>query len=725
MMANHTLVCKATVFAVIILVLTFGTQCFSAHTLDVGSVVDKRYEVIRDPDTPCDITSLMRFRSLKEWNSRAAQLRQQILASAGLLPMPERTPLNARVFGKIDRGDYVVEKVYFESYPGYYVTGNLYRPNSSGRFPAVLNPHGHWENGRFEDNNVCSVPGRCINFAKQGYVAFSYDMVGFGDSWQMVHSAYPNNHYGNTKEMLGGRYADLNTDVIGFRKDQLLWGTSVGGLQLWNSIRAVDFLQSLPYVDKNRIACTGASGGGTQTYLLSAVDDRIKVCAPVCMVSAKRQGGCLCENLPNLRIDTNNVELAALMAPRPMVLISATGDWTRDVPNVELPVIRHIYDLYGAGDKVSCVLIDDEHNYNRQGREAVYSWFGRWLPSKSLPQPVREHAFQVENVQDLRVFPEKKAPIGALDKEGLVRRLIAMSKAQFDANRPKDIKSLDHFRKLYSPVLRQALSLNDAPDMEAEARGEDVRADCVVTRLVLRDRTRGAEVPAILFRPLGNPLAEAVLMVHEDGKQGFLNSTGDAGTRVVYELVKSGREVLLIDCFGTDEHMAPEGSARRSLQESPNESSAYKWSFTYNRTDTAERVYDILCALNYLQGAGGTREVSVVGSGRAGLWCMLATAFARGIGRTAYDTAALDTSSDEAFVKDFDVPCLRKAGDFNTAIAIAVPRKMLIHNTQGKFDTSWARDVYKAAGQVESIKVTNARASDDQVIRWLLGAGER
>jgi hypothetical protein len=263
----------------------------------------------------------------------------------------EKEPLNPKIFGRIEQNGYSVEKVFFESYPGFFVTGNLYRPlGNEGPFPAVLCPHGHWGRGRLHSDNTGSVPGRCISLARQGHVVFSYDMVGYNDSTQVKHS-----------------FADE------------LWGTSLMGLHLWNSIRSVDFISTLPDVDANRIACTGASGGGTQTFMLMAVDDRIKAAAPVCMISAHFQGGCECENAPLLRLDIYNVEIASLMAPRPLILVSATGDWTKNNPTVEYPDIRSVYELFGAGDRVASVQFNTGHNYNKDSREAVYAWFGKWM----------------------------------------------------------------------------------------------------------------------------------------------------------------------------------------------------------------------------------------------------------------------------------------------------------------------------------------------------------
>ena len=192
------------------------------------------------------------FATREAWLERAAFLRKQILASAGLLPMPEKRPLNAQVFGKLERDGYTVEKVLLETLPGFYLGGNLYRPRGrQGPFPGVVSPHGHWHYGRLENTALVSVPGRAISFARQGYVVFTYDMVGQNDTNQVPH------------------------DWLDSRQDLWNIGSSMG-IHLWNSIRATDFLTSLPDVDPNRIAATGASGGGTQTFFLMAVDERIK-----------------------------------------------------------------------------------------------------------------------------------------------------------------------------------------------------------------------------------------------------------------------------------------------------------------------------------------------------------------------------------------------------------------------------------------------------------------
>ena len=668
-------------------------------TLTLGPVNDARFGVIREVRSASDISYLgSRFADVEDWRRRVEQLRQTILTGAGLLPMPDRCPLNARVFGLADRGDYTVEKVYFESHPGFFVTGNLYRPKrpSTGsgrvRFPAVLSPHGHWSRGRLNNDDLCSVPGRCINFAKQGYVAFSYDMIGYNDSRQLDHK------FGGPREKL--------------------WGISLGGLQLWNSMRAVDFLQSLPYVDKGRIACTGASGGGTQTFLLCAVDHRVKVCSPVNMISASFHGGCLCENPPIVRVDTNNVEIGAMMAPRPMLMVSASGDWTKDTPGLEFPAVRRIYALFGAEEKVSNHHQDAGHNYNLNTREAVYSWFGRWLASKPLPQPVKEQPFEVEKDEHLLVFPDGKLPQDAAGQDSLVQELIEASKAQSGMHKPVDAAALRSLRKTYLPPLRSALSLWQKPVVEAESRGELRVGDCVVTALTVQDKTRGAAVPAVLFVPAKGKSRRAALLVHDNGKSALLNPAADGPGPLVGELLKRKMSVLLIDCFGVGEHTAPEGSPARDADTDLFD--------TYNRTDCAERVYDVAVAETYLSRVLGYKRIAVAGFGRAGLWCMLARPFGPKVDALVADADGFDNSTDESFIGEMYVPCLRRAGDLSTALAVCAPDRTFIHNTKGRFDTGLAKSAYDALGCGSAFAGSAGRADGSEIAdRLAAGVAER
>ena len=345
-----------------------------------------------------------RLTTLDAWNTRADYLREHVLASAGLLPLPDKTPLRPSVFGEVTRDGYRISKVYFESLPGFFVTGNLYRPIGDGPFPAVLSPHGHWTYGRLENTPTASGPARAIGLARQGFVVFSYDMVGYNDSQQLPHT------FGSRREFL--------------------WGLSLAGLQLWNGIRALDFLETLPYVRREALAATGESGGGTQTFLLAAVDPRVKVAVPVNMISLHMQGGCLCENPPGLRLGTTNVEIAATIAPRPLLMVSATGDWTAETMEVEYPAVRAVYDLFGAPDRVEAVRMTAEHNYNQDSREAMYAWMARWLQQAPPDVKLAEKSYTVEPLSDLLVFHQRALPAEAVTAAQLTDGWIASARRQ-------------------------------------------------------------------------------------------------------------------------------------------------------------------------------------------------------------------------------------------------------------------------------------------------------
>ncbi|MBA3439480.1 MAG: acetylxylan esterase [Pyrinomonadaceae bacterium] len=635
----------------------------------------------------CDLNKVYRFKpyqTKQEWLARAEHLRRQILTSAGLLPMPPKPPLNARIFDRIERSDYTIEKVYFESHRGFFVTGNLYRPRGQGNpRPAILTPHGHWAYGRLENTDMCSGPARAINFARQGYVVFTYDMIGYNDSTQLAHS-------------FGGQREEL-------------WGINLAGLQLWNSIRAVDFLSSLPDVDRERIACTGESGGGTQTFLLMAVDDRIKFGAPVNMVSAHMQGGCLCENMPGLRIDTFNVELAALAAPRPLLLVSATGDWTRDTLAVEYPAIKSVYRLLDAEDKVHAVQMNAEHNYNKESREAVYAWFGRWLLGTSDEGGLKEKSFKAEMPPQLLVFYGLEQPKSSVNAGSLTSHLIESAEKQLDALKPKDKAGLDEFRKQMEPVLAQTLgaSLPALNDMEVW-KGEQARARYfTVERFLIGRIGKGDRVPATVWMPSRrNRTKTATLIVHEDGRAPLTNLEGVSPGPVVAELLRKGHVVMAIDCFQTGE---AKGARAKEVQ----------FFTTYNRTDDANRVQDILTAIAHLRNRPDVAQINLIGTGRAGLWCLLARGLAPQISRTVVDVAQFDNTSDEAFLKELFTPGLRRAGELRTAAALAAPSPLLIHHTGDRFRTDWISEVYQTLGASSELEVHKDKLTDVQVANWL------
>jgi len=330
------------------------------------------------------------WHDLISWEARAERIKQGIIEGMQLDKMPEITgnfkPIirNTRIMD-----GYIVENIAIESFPGFYITGNLYRPTERiEKYAAILSPHGHLANKRLTHY----VQKRSAAFARMGAIVFAYDMVGYGECLQVKHK--------NPIALL---------------------------LQTWNSKRVLEYLLSRPDVDSNRIGMTGGSGGGTQTFILAAIDDRIAAAAPVVQVSAHFFGGCVCESgMPVHKSkdhQTNNVEIAALCAPRPLLLVSNGGDWTRNTPRIEFPYVQKVYSLYNAEHKAENVhLPTEKHDYGYSKRCAAYNFFAHHLKLKNSKIPYddgyKEDFVSILPKEDLMVFDANNPkPTGLLNGE--------------------------------------------------------------------------------------------------------------------------------------------------------------------------------------------------------------------------------------------------------------------------------------------------------------------
>ena len=674
---------------VLSLLLTGAARADVPRSLPEGQVPnDARLQPLKDlngyfPFTPSP--------TKEAWAERAELVRRRILVANGLWPMPQKTSANAVVHGKVDREGYTVERVFLESYPGHFVTGSLYRPKGkSGKLPAVLCPHGHWPNGRFTDaglekTRVAITEGaerfevggrnvlqaRCVQLARMGCVVFLYDMLGYADSVQVPFELA----HGFSKQR-----PDFDTPANwGFFSTQAeLREQSVMGLQTYNSIRALDWLSELPDVDPARIGVTGASGGGTQTFLLCAIDPRPAAAFPAVMVSTAMQGGCTCENCSNLRIGTGNIEFAAMMAPRPLGMTGAM-DWTKDLASKGFPELKEHYKMMGVPDLVSAkVMLQFGHNYNYVSREVMYHFFNKHL-RLGLSEPILEEDYKPLSIAEATVWDDShpKPAAGGDYERSLLKTMTADADRQLAALTPNDSTSLAKFREVVGGGVDVLLDrkLTPAADLEYEPTTEVDKGDYVESASLLRNKPQHEELPVIFLHPK-KWNKRVVIWVDAAGKAGLYGSDGEP-TAAVRSLLKSGAAVVGVDLAYQGEFLAdgkPLVTARRV--NTNREFAGY--TLGYNHSLFAQRVHDVLSVISFCRNyADETPELDLVAFGGAGAWAAAARAQAGTVvSRAVIDTAGFRFAKLRA-IGDLDfLPGGAKYGDLPGLLALGAPGKL-------------------------------------------------
>ena len=627
------------------------------------------------------------------WEKHAAAVRRRIWLAAGLIPIPPRTPLNARIFDRSDLEGCTIEKVHFESRPGVLVTGNLYRPTAdSGERPAVLCPHGHWKNGRLEHGEHGSVPARCMMLARLGFVVFSYDMFGYLDSCQAGH-----------------RWPDR--DCL----RAMLYGLTTFGLQLWNSVRATDFVARLADVDAGRIGCTGASGGGTQTYYLAAVEPRIKAAAPVCMLSLHYQGGCKCEEPPLIHLGgLSTADVVGACAPRPILLPSVTGDWTNQNPRVEAPVLRKVYALYGAAGNVDNLHFDAGHNYGKAIREHVYAWFLRRLAGdRTVGRRVREPKLLMPTDAQARVFPGKKLPARCKRGRAFLADLMNRAATPFRTP-PRSAGGLRRLRKTWSDVYAEGLCAREVTEAVSIGAYMHLRTTeaFVLSGRGLGRYGSGEQTPAVWAVPGGaSANAPAALVVYGKGKQDLF-TRGRPG-RLLTALLASGMRVLAIDLLGR-------GEAGAFLEASQVERGNPVY-YAFNRSLVAHRVQEILTSLAALRQHDRVQRPALIGLGRGAALALLARPLAGPLRCTAADLRGCAVADDRFWMGEMVHPLVRKIGDVRGALALGPVSPLLLAGA-GAAANRWARAAYGLRQRGDSLRIATRAISPEGIAQWVAGA---
>jgi len=672
-----------------------------------------------------------------DWDRRQAALKRRILVATGLWPLPPATPLNPVIFGRSQRPGFTVQKVYFESLPGHFVTGLLFRPaaTSDSKRPGVLCPHGH--GGRLQDYGVDKMAAliksgaekfeksgrfpklaRCAQLARMGCTVFIYDMLGYADSRQISYE-------------LAHRYRTTRPEF----DDPQSWGfystqaelrmQSIMGLQTYNAIRALDFLSQLPDVDPQRLAVTGGSGGGTQTILLCAIDDRPIVAFPQGMVSTSMQGGCTCENASCLRIGTGNVELAGLFAPKPLAMTGA-NDWTKEIATKGLPELKQLYTLLGRPQAVmSKSLLHFPHNYNHVTRTLMYSWFNQHL-KLGLPEPIEEQDYEPLTPEEYTIWDsDHPAPPGGPEHERAVTRALDQTAQRTLAGlTPRDKNALAEYRRVVGGAWDTLIGrpLPAASRIERTKVVKNSHTGYLEFADILRDKRHGEEFPIASVYPTQTAWnGQVVIWITGQGKAGLYDAQHELRPEI-RRLLEHGTSVISADLLGQGEFLAGKQPPQQTRTVANTRAFA-GYTHGYNATLFTQRVHDILTLIAFVvQHDERPKQVTLVGIEGGGILAAAAAAQARDqLDRVVCDTQGFRFRSLKSYRDPGYCPGAVKYGDVPGLISLIAPCRLDLIGEQGRIPAVVTAS-YRAANSEKNVRSRSQtpQGTPAAIIDWLL-----
>jgi cephalosporin-C deacetylase-like acetyl esterase len=642
--------------------------------------------------------------SVAEIRQYQSETRARLRAALGGLP--QRTPLNARTTGTLDREGYTVEKVIYESRPRYYVTANVYVPRKgSAPYAAVLAPVGHWGMGKtFEEYQRLG-----IYLARRGYIVLVYDVAGQGERRE-----YFNPVVGRALIDPGGSHWFVTLEHGYAGAQAILTGGNYASYLVWDGIRGLDYLSERRDVDKERLACTGTSGGGLQTELLSAIDERIKVSIPVCY------GGCNPDNpaQPGLSI----TDIDALIAPRPLLMIEATGDPRPGVAAKQdrHGEVEHLYKVAGEAHKTRFIIVDGPHGYVPDMHKAAYSWLHRWFSGTTVEQEaLSEPVTAVEPAENLHATASGEVSM-SLGGE-TVTSLNRAHAVHLAANRKPDADLKE--------AIRARIGLGQAhPGQPPRSLGRVDRGSYILEKIVYSSEP-GIYVPSVLLLPKRGGPHPVALFVNEDGK-----AEPGLTDRYLKPLADAGFATFSIDPRGMGEtdpeapRLSKPSDYKKFVHDA--ESGFFYEALRVGKTVVGMRTLDVIAGVSYLSSRPEVdpRRISAVGHGMGGLIVLYAAAFDDRI-RSVASTGALVSYSAIAesnlyshrfgafgpgFLRTFDLP------DVASLIA---PRPLRLHNAVDALhrvlDPEAVKQVYRAtsaayrvAGQPDRFQVVHDTSAD-------------
>jgi dienelactone hydrolase len=636
---------------------------------------------------------------------------------------PARTPLRAVTTGKLVRSGYTVEKVIFESLPRYYVTANVYVPErSKPPFPAVVCPVGHWGNGKaFEDYQRLG-----IYLARRGFLVLVYDSPGQGERLQ-----HYNPVVGRSLVDPGGStfFVTIEHGLAGAQS--MLTQRSFAQRMVWDGVRAIDYLEERGDVDRRRIACSGTSGGGLQTEVLSAVDQRIQVSIPVCY------GGCAPDTptAPGLGI----ADIDLLIAPRPLLMVEATGDARAGVlaKQQRHEAVTRAYGVLGAGDRTRFLIAEEPHGYGASIRQEAYKWLSRWWRSES-PAP-----------ESLVEAPAPLEPESALNctTTGQIRtalggeNVLSLSRAEPRMERPGPPATREGWTR-WRDELKKTVAGRIGCTLPARASNARVLARADKGTFTLEKTVFYSEpeifVSGLLLVPKTKGPRPAIVFVPEEG------NNGGAVEAYLRPLAEAGFLVLSIDPRGMGETAPSASSAQRNYRGfmQDGEVGWFYQALRSGNTLVGLRTRDVLAAVEYLLSRAEVdpRRISAIGHGPGGLLALYAAALDERIRAAAVTGGLLSYAAileSELFTHRIGVfvPGVLRHFDLPDVAGLVAPRGLLLLNAvdqlhrrvePGEVQRVYqpAVDAYRIAGSGGALQIGVAASAAEIVARYRALASE-
>lgn len=579
-------------------------------------------------------------------------------------PFPERTALNVQQAGQIVQNGYTIEKLIYESQPQFYTTANLYRPEGEGPFPAMICPIGHWAEGKsYKDYQALGA-----GLARSGCIALVYDAPGMGERLTYYDPTLRGTWMGKT----------VTDDHTMVGNPCFLTGSHLAMHMIWNGMRGIDLLLEREDVDAEKIGCTGSSGGGTLTQFIAALDDRVKVAIPVCSTGKIRViiGGDAEQNMFNtLSRGMCPADFYWAIAPRPLMIMTASGDNAYEGAQETLKEVQQAYDIMGESDRVSHVDIEGKHGYIEEMRQTTRRWLAKYWGTQNPPDVEEDVEVLPEQVLNCTETGQVSTSLGGETVFTLNRRLAET----IVPTRPvlKTEKDAQHFQE---KIRRQAITLShfEAPQKAPEI----MNAEGAHSERIVYQSEDGIEVPGLLFKPQGEGPHPGVVFVHEQGKDFSSTSNWPQS------LVEAGLAVLTIDVRGIGETAPPEKRDDRHPYDSflLGSHASMSWSSLFvGRSLFGRRIIDAIQGAAYMRSRSDIHTVSVMGTGAGGLMALYAGAFDEQIHSVAvhrglYAYRALTSHRFYSHHLNLFLPGVLKAYDLGDVAGLIAPRPLLLIN---------------------------------------------